>query len=176
MPKTISKRAGERALGISNAIYFFAAISLSILSLSLFVISGYDIYQGLVDPAKEVSIAILDAIGLIIIAIAIFDVGKYILEEEVSRNKELRRPDEARKTLTKFVVIIFIAMSLETLVYTFIAGKQDIKLLIYPSFLLIATILLMIGLGIYQRLSISVEDMLLDERHHDKDPFECGTK
>jgi hypothetical protein len=46
-----------------------------------------------------------------------------MIEEEVFKDKELRNPAEARKTITKIMVIISIAVSIEGLVYIFKAGK-----------------------------------------------------
>jgi hypothetical protein len=101
---------------------------------------------------------LLQAVGAIVIAIAIIDVAKYLFEEEIFRSKELRSPTEARKTLTKIFVIISIAVSLEGLVFIFKAGTTDIKSIIYPAFLIITSILAMVGLGIYQKLSVQAEN------------------
>lgn len=152
-----NKHIVKKSQYIFNAIYTFAAIALGAFSFMLIVTAGGHVYRSLSLPIDELTVLILDAIGLVIIAIALFDVARYILEEEVAKTKELRSPHEARKTLTKFIVIIFIAVSLESLVYTFIASKQDIRLLIYPAALLCSAVFLIIGLGIYQKLSIQVE-------------------
>ncbi len=72
-------------------------------------------------------------------------------------NKELREPAEARRTLTKIMTIIAIAVSVEGLVYIFKAGTQDLSLPIYPAILILTSVIVIIGLGIYQKLSSSVE-------------------
>ena len=95
--------------------------------------------------------------GAIIISIAVLDVAKYLVEEEVLRNKELRLPSEARKTITKIFVIISIAAGMEGLVYIFKSGTKDLALLIYPAILIFLSSLSIVCLGIYQKLSISVE-------------------
>ena len=99
----------------------------------------------------------LEAVGGVIIAVAILDVAKYMIEEEVLRSKELRSSKEARETLTKITVIVAIAVSIEALIYIFKAGAEDIRLLVYPGFLLICVVLLIVGLGIYQKLSFTTE-------------------
>lgn len=100
----------------------------------------------------------LQSVGAIVIAIAILDVAKYLYEEEVVRKrKELRSPKEARKTLTKIFVIISIAVSLEGLVYIFKAGTKDVTLLPYPAALIVVAVFAMVGLGIYQKLSVKTE-------------------
>ena len=100
---------------------------------------------------------LLESIGAVVIAIAIIDVAQYMFEEEILRHKELRSPKEARMTLTKIFVIIAIAVCLEGLVYVFKAGKEDLTLLIYPAALIITAVLSMVGLGIYQKLSVRTE-------------------
>ncbi len=106
---------------------------------------------------KEFILTILQSVGTVIISIAILDISKYLIEEEVFRNKELREPEEARRTLTKIMTIITIAVSVEGLVYIFKAGAEDLALLIYPALLILTAVLVIIGLGVYQKLSASVE-------------------
>ena len=101
----------------------------------------------------------LQAVGAVIIAVAILDVAKYMIEEEVFRSKELRSPKEARETLTKIMVIVSIAISIEALIYIFKAGTEDIKLLVYPALLIVSAVLLIVGLGVFQKLSITAESL-----------------
>lgn len=102
-------------------------------------------------------IGILDFIGYLIISVAIYDVGRYLLEEELLRSRELRSPKEARQSLTKFMVIIVIAITLEALLNVIRAGATDIQMLLYPSLLFFVATTLLVALGLYQKLSVSAE-------------------
>ncbi|QIT57193.1 general glycosylation protein [Aquisalimonas sp. 2447] len=84
---------------------------------------------------------------------AVFDVSKFLLEEEVFSSSATKSPAKQRATLLKFLVIIAIAVNLEALVFVFDAGTKDITTLIYPTFLLIAAIFVVVGLGVYQKLT-----------------------
>ncbi|AMJ63161.1 hypothetical protein [Bosea sp. PAMC 26642] len=95
----------------------------------------------------------LDGIGLIIIAVAVADVGKFLFEEEVISDRELRRPAEARGSLTKFMTIIIIALSLESLVLITKASRGNMADIVYPGFLVLLAVLAMVGLGLFQKLS-----------------------
>jgi hypothetical protein len=55
--------------------------------------------------------------------------------------------------LSKFIIIVSVAVSLEALVFIFNAGKTDITLLIYPAFLLITVSFLVISLGLYHKMT-----------------------
>ena len=140
----------------STIIYLFAALSLIGLALMIMGWSVYEVVSN-VPVRGEFIPAMLQAVGTIIIAAAILDVAKYMIEEEVFMNKELREPEEARKTITKIMVIISIAVSIEGLVYVFKAGTKDITLLPYPAVLIVVSVFLIVGLGIYQKLSVAIE-------------------
>ncbi|RDJ24883.1 hypothetical protein DWF00_16835 [Bosea caraganae] len=96
---------------------------------------------------------LLDGIGLVIIAVAVADVGKFLFEEEVISDRELRRPAEARGSLTKFMTIIIIALSLESLVLITKASRTAMSDIVYPGLLVLLAVLAMVGLGLFQKLS-----------------------
>ena len=143
--------SGLLTLVYAVVAFMLVGISLLIMYWSVWNIAAdFTIYEDLIGN-------ILQSVGAIVISIAIIDVAKYLFEEEIIRSKELRSPAEARKTLTKIFVIISIALSLEGLVYIFKAGAKDIRLLPYPALLIITAVLSMVGLGVYQKLSLRVE-------------------
>lgn len=102
--------------------------------------------------------ALLNAIGLIVIGMAVFDVSRFLLEEEVFRSSSTKSPAKQRGTLVKFLVIIAIAVSLEALVFVFDAGTKDITTLIYPTLLLMAAVFVVIGMGVYQKLTMAEQE------------------
>jgi hypothetical protein len=133
-------------------IYGSISISLGLISLTIMVVAIWDIWTAFSEKTKLL-IALLDSIGLIVIAMAVFDVSKFLLEEEVFRIRDKGSLPDARGRLTKFLAIIAVAVSLEALVFIFTTAKQDISKLIYPTFLLIAAVMMVVSLGIYQKLS-----------------------
>ncbi|MEJ2181763.1 MAG: hypothetical protein P8Y28_15395 [Gammaproteobacteria bacterium] len=145
---------------ITAGSYLFAAL---VLFGMAFTIMGWSIYEVIAHFHKEnllkgefISI-MLQSVGAIVISVAIIDVAKYMVEEEVYRNKELRSLKEARETMTKIVVIISIAVGIEGLVYIFKAGTKDVTLLLYPASLVVVSVVLIVGLGLFQKLSLDVE-------------------
>jgi uncharacterized membrane protein YidH (DUF202 family) len=133
-------------------VYGLISLSLCLISLSMMMVALWDIWISVHEKTLLVK-ALLDAIGLIVIGMAVFDVSKFLLEEEVFHRSSTKSPAKQRETLLKFLVIIAIAVSLEALVFIFDAGKKDISNLIYPTFLLIAAVLVVVGLGVYQKLT-----------------------
>ena len=100
---------------------------------------------------------LLTAVGYAVIAVAVFDVAKYILEEEVIRERELRQVGEVRRSLTRFTSTILIAVFLEAIVLIFKVAEEDVALTIYPAALLFAGVAMLVALGGFQRLAVTVE-------------------
>lgn len=141
-----------------SSIHLFAALSLIAMSLIIMGWSILEVIYNIKTKGDFISLMI-QSIGAIIIAAAVIDVARYIIDEEVFMTKELREPEEARKTITKILVIITIGVSIEGLVLIFKAGSEDLTLLLYPASLIFVSALLIVGLGIYQRLSSTVEKL-----------------
>jgi hypothetical protein len=153
---------------LTRVLYGLASLSLTAISLAMIALAGFDVWRA-EEAGEPLKRAMLDGIGLVVVSLAVFDVAKYLMEEEVLRDRELRSPTEARKTLTKFFVIIIIAVTLEALVFVLGAASQDLSLLIYPALLLGTASLMLVSLAVYLRLSSHAE-----KRLSEPDPSESG--
>lgn len=150
------KRIKKLLQSFSNYFFLLMGLSFLLAAMGTALYSFVGLIQCLMNQCKVI-ISLLDFAGYLIISVAIFDVGRYVLEEEVFRDRELRSPREARQSLTKFMVIIVIAVTLEALLSVIRAGTDDISLLIYPAILFFVATLLLVGLGVFQRLSVAAE-------------------
>lgn len=142
---------------ISRGVFGLASLVLMLIALALSVYSAGLIFTALAASWKDAGMEMLGAIGYVVIAMAVFDVAKYFVEEEVIRGREMRLASEARRSLTKFVSTIAIAVFIEGLVLVFRQSNNDIGLILYPAAILITGIMIILGLGLYQRLSADVE-------------------
>jgi len=146
--------------GLSRFAFATASLVLMALSFALVVYGVVEVASVGISSWKDAGGTILAAIGYVVIAMAVFDLAKYFIEEEVIRGRELREAAEARRSLTKFVSTIAIAVFIEGLVITFQASKDDLPSMLYPTALLLTAILIVVGLGLFQRLSAEVERKL----------------
>ena len=142
--------------------FAFASASLVLMAMSIALVEYGAVEVAMVGIGswKAAGGVLLSAIGYVVIAMAVFDVAKYFIEEEVIRGRELREAAEARRSLTKFVSTIAIAVLIEGLVIVFQASKDDLPTMLYPTALLLTATLIVVGLGVFQRLSAEVEDKI----------------
>jgi hypothetical protein len=153
---------------ISKGILALAAVSMSAVSIAL-VISSLLKTGAAFMKMPAIQSELLESVSLVVISVAIIDVAKYILEEEVLRDRELREPAEAREAITKFIVVIALVIAIESIVFIFNLGHSEPQGLIYPSLLLVVFVGMIVGLGVYQRLSLGGEQQLRDMRRPEPD-------
>ncbi len=137
---------------ISRTVYGIISLSLGFISLTMIGSSLYDIWTSFHEQ-RLLTKSLLDAVGFIVIGTAVFDVSRFLMEEEVFKVHGEETIIKQRKTLIKFLIIIIIAVSLEALVFVFSAAKKDISLLVYPTFLLLTAVMFVVGLGVYQKMT-----------------------
>jgi hypothetical protein len=144
----------ERAFdGVARVLFVLVALALFALAFALVVSGGWQLIQGAV-RAQIGIYNLMNAVGLLIVSLAIADVAKFVVEENVVRERERRSPAEALRSLTKFMTIIIVALSLEGVVGIFEAAREkQFQELVYPTLVMAAGISALIGLGAFQFLS-----------------------
>lgn len=140
---------------LSNFAYTVGCFCLYLISFWIITAAIVGIYKDITAQAFTIY-KLLDDVGLIVFSIAVIDVSKYLMIEEVLRGAD-RSPAEARRAFTKFVIIIVTALSLEGLVIAIESLKTELSNLIYPIFLFLTATVFLIGLGVYQKLNASSE-------------------
>ncbi|WMT92741.1 GNAT family acetyltransferase [Pelagibacterium sp. H642] len=142
---------------IARILFAAASTFLMILATATVAVAAFEVLFTFVYNRQEIGSALLDAIGYTIIGVAVFQVARNFFEEESLSPREMRNTGEARQSTTKFVSTIAVAILLEALVAVFKASRGDLSLMLYPTLLLLGGVALIIGLGVYQRLSTLAE-------------------
>jgi hypothetical protein len=146
----VIERAFDR---LARLLFVLVALSLFALAISLVASGAWELVRGAF--GGEIGIYnLMNGVGLLIVSLAIADVAKFVVDENVVRERELRSPAEALRSLTKFMTIIIIALSLEAVVGIFEAGREkQFDQLVYPTLVMAAAISALVALGAFQFLS-----------------------
>ena len=142
---------------LTNAFYTLVSLVLMAFALVLVATGPISLVNALTtgDPFVQ---AMVNSLGYLILSIAVFDVARYVYDEEVRRGREMRKASETRRSITKFLTVIIIAVLMDALVALSKAGQQELNQLVYPVVLIGGGVALLLGLGIFQRLSATVEE------------------
>ena len=151
---------------------FFKAVY-SIIVAGLFavvVLLGYAALRELVDiftAAGSPADLHLKPFGVIIfltLGLAVFDLGKTILEEEVLMHKDVYRHSSTRRTITRFMAAILIAVSIEGLLLMFKSAVGDGEHVLDGVWMMAAAVGLLVGLGLYVYFGARAELLLLSQK------------
>lgn len=156
-------------LAAAKAIYILSTCALFLLAVGFVVYAVWQIFAALPRGALLLD-EMLGAVGLTVIGLAVCDVGRFLLQEELAGEKELATTNEVRRTLAKFLTIIIVAATLHALLFIFEAGRQGIASLIYPAALLGVVAILLAALGLYQRLTHAAEHELRIDLEQGRQP------
>lgn len=90
-------------------------------------------------PDEEAAQAIIAAIGFLAAAVVALQIAQTIVEEEVIRDAHVSGPTRVRRFLSRFLVVIVVASSIEGLVATFRALHRDPSQLPEAASILVAS-------------------------------------
>ena len=102
---------------------------------------------------------IIEAVGLLAAAVVALQISQTISEEEVIREAHISAPTRVRRFLSRFFVVVVVALVIEGLVATFKAIHEDMSQLVYAAALLLASAALLAGWGVFIRLNRFAEEL-----------------
>lgn len=140
---------------INRFVMGSGGLLLGIVSVFLIFYGAYIFYEMLLSPytGEAVMHQIFTSIISITIGLAIYDLAKTLIENEVLFKTFNYGNDLQNKALSKFLTSIIIALSIESLMAVFKIVLDDYSKLINAFYLIIGVTLLIVGTGIYNRLS-----------------------
>ena len=143
--------------------HFVIAVLFLVAGAALIVLAGLQLWQG-VQPFEGVGlqarlIAVLESIAVLTVAVAALELGQTILEEEVHRQAQMSAPTRVRRFLSRFMVVLVVALSLETMVLVFRVGQDAPEQLPYVASVGVAAALLLVAWGVFVRLNRSAEEL-----------------
>ncbi len=134
-----------------------------ICALALIVFALLELWHG-VNPTSTITLrerfnSVLESIGLLTIAVVALELGQTILEEEVQREQLVSSPTRVRRFLSRFMVVIVVALSIETLVTVFVLAHTDASKLPQAASIGVAAGILLAAWGFFIHMNKSAEEL-----------------
>ena len=144
----------------------------ALLLIAIATKSGWAAVAGGLD--REAAQHIIESIGLLAAAVVALQISQTIAEEEVARDAHISGPTRVRRFLSRFLVVVVVAISIEALVATFRAAHEDPLHLVYAASILVAAGVLLAAWGIFIRLNVYAEELepeaMADAKSEDQAP------
>lgn len=143
--------------------HFVISMVFVVCAAIMLVMAMIQIWQG-VQPGAELSSNqrlnyVLESIALLTVAVAALELGQTILEEQVQRQANVSAPTLVRRFLSRFMVVLVVALSIETLVLAFRFSHEAPEQLLYVAGIGLTAAALLAGWGLFIRMNRSAEEL-----------------
>jgi hypothetical protein len=107
----------------------------------------------------KASLSVIEAIGLLAIALVALEITQTVVEEEIIREANISAPTRVRRYISRFLAVVVVALSVEALVATFAAQHEDPSALAHAASIGFAAAALLAGWGVFIWLNRAAEDI-----------------
>lgn len=152
----VVQRVFESAHVLIVAMFFVSAVTLVVFSMG----ELWSAIRPTGDvPIHQRFIAVLECIGLLTISVAALELGQTIYEEEVQRSTPISAPTRVRRFLSRFIVVVVVALSIECLVAVFQFIHDAPEKLPHAATVGLAAAALLAAWGVFVRLNVAAEKL-----------------
>lgn len=143
--------------------YFVISLLFLAGALALIGVAAMQLWQGVqffdAVPIQARLNAVLESIAVLTVAVAALELGQTILEEEVQRGAQMSAPTRVRRFLSRFMVVLVVALSIEAVVLTFRVAQDAPQHLPYVASVGATAALLLAAWGVFIWFNRSAEQL-----------------
>jgi hypothetical protein len=143
-------------LGYAAIASLFGAAALAVMIFALI-----DLWAALTADlplASRAAIAI-ESIGLLAVALVSLEMAQTVAEEEVVRRVHVSAPTRVRRYLSRFLVVVVVALAIESLVAVVQALHERPETLPHAASVAVGAAALLAAWGLFVRLNRTVEEL-----------------
>jgi len=139
--------------GLMALLFGCAALALIVISAKL----GWSALAGGMD--RGAAQQIIESVGLLAAAVVALQIAQTIVEEEIMRDAHISGPTRVRRFLSRFLVVVVVALTIEGLVATFKSAYEDPAHMVYAAGIVLAVGALLAGWGVFIRMNRYAEEL-----------------
>jgi hypothetical protein len=155
-----AQRRGRWANGAYSIVYRIIAVLFALCATLLVGFACMELYDGLASARVELRVrfaAVLEAIGMLTIAVAALELSQTVWEEEVQRQALMSAPTRVRRFISRFLVVVVVALAIEALIAAFRFVHDKPEPLPHAAAGAVGAAALLIAWGVFVRLNLSAE-------------------
>jgi hypothetical protein len=150
-------RVPLRLFAVVHAVLALLFAAAAIILVCVAAYSGWAaVAQG---DGEATALGIIQALGIAAVAVVALQIAQTIAEEEVIREAHVSGPTRVRRFLSRFLVVVVIALVVEGLIGTFKALRDDVSDLVYVAGLLASVGFLLLSWGAFIWFNRAAEEL-----------------
>ena len=156
---------------VFTLIYSAIALFFGVAAVVLVVRAVVTLWDAVTQSPANVS-QVIESIGILAIALVALEIAQTVMEEEVVRRSQVSAPTRVRRYLSRFLVVVVVALSIKYLVAVVRFLEEDPRMLWSASSIGLATAALLAAWGVFIRLNRAAEELepeaMEDAKREDK--------
>jgi len=150
----------KAVLRVFALVHLFMAMLFAGAALMLIVMAAHMAWLAFAGGLdKDAAQQVIEAIGLLAAAVVALQISQTIAEEEVIRAAHVSGPTRVRRFLSRFMVVLVVALAIEGLVATFRALHENPAQLPAAASILVGTAALLASWGLFIRYNRDAEEL-----------------
>ena len=145
--------AGYAAVAIMFGLAAVVLTGFALMELWSAVVPGDD------QPIAARAATAIESIGLLAVALVALEMSQTVIEEEVVRRVHVSAPTRVRRYLSRFLVVVVVALSIESLVAVVQALHEQPETLPHAASIAVGAAALLAAWGAFVRMNRSVEEL-----------------
>ena len=150
-------------LAVFTVGYAAIAVLFAAASVALMVFAMWELWDAFMSSADRTvatrAATAIESIGLLAVALVALEMAQTVVEEEVVRKVHVSAPTRVRRYLSRFLVVVVVALAIESLVAVVQSLHDRPETLPYGAAVAICAAALLAAWGVFVRLNRAVEEL-----------------
>jgi hypothetical protein len=142
--------------------HFIIGVLFAICGIALVAFSCVQLWGGLIPSDMPLNARldnVLQSLAVMTVALAALELGQTIIEEEVQREVHMSAPTRVRRFLSRFMVVLVVALAIESLVLVFRYSHEEPQNMVHAATVGLSAAVLMLAWGAFIWLNRSAEEL-----------------
>jgi hypothetical protein len=150
-------------ISLFTVAYGAVASMFAIAAIALLGIAFVELWTAVMHPqGRSVGFraaTVIESIGLVAVSLVALEMAQTVIEEEVVRRVHVSAPTRVRRYLSRFLVVVVVALSIESLVAVVQFLHERPEVLWQSALVALGAASLLAAWGLFVRLNRSVEEL-----------------
>lgn len=139
-------------------VYSAVALLFAAAGALLIAVAGRTLWHALAGADRQVS-QVIESVGILAVALVALEIAQTVVEEEVIRRAQVSAPTRVRRYLSRFLVVVVVALTIKYLVAVVRFLQEDPRWLWSASSIGFAAAALLAAWGVFVYLNRAAEEL-----------------
>jgi hypothetical protein len=139
-------------------VYSAVALLFASAAIVLIWLAVHALWSALAGSEQQIS-GVIESVGILAIALVALEIAQTVVEEEVVRRAQVSAPTRVRRYVSRFLVVVVVALCIKYLVAVVHFLQEDPRLLWSASSIGLTAAAILAAWGVFVRMNRAAEEL-----------------